>query len=340
MNDQLHPDLSRLQQQYMQLFQAVTDQTMSVDQALSTLGALKAIDGAGYEWSYTPDGQLVRAVPGQPGQPAQPWEFTPPQLPPHASDPGLYAPGPGPFGAPGTSPFGGPPTGFPGQAAPAPQAPSGRYAGAPARSLPSNVAGGDARQPNPIVARLLGILRTQGKLMAVIAVCAVLLLVALGQLRGDERGPTVADGVPVTPPAPVEVPIIPAPQPTMPGQGGSGDGPAGEGAAGTPASTAPDGDRVLAVFSALRSADVALLETTVVQTGTPLATRLLAAQLAGFAAVGLELVADPAAASGDGQATQTWRVIDLDTGETLNTLTIDWVLRDGQWLISSVPPLG
>jgi hypothetical protein len=339
MTDQLHPDLARLQQQYMQLFQAVTDQTMTVDQAMATLAAMKAFDGAGYEWSYTPAGQLVKAAPGQPGQPAEPWEFTPPQLPPHASDPGLQRPGGG-FPPQAPSGFGGPSSGFP------PQAPSGfggpspdtyrpqpsSFGTPPARSLPADLSGQPTKAKNPLAGKLGNLVGGNLKLIGVAVLCVVLLVVGLGQLRGGDSGPTVADLPATPPPAPVEVPIIPLPVPAEPG--GSSDDAASAG------TTAPDGDRVLAVFAALRSADVALLAAAIAEPAPPLPTRLLAAQLAGFNLVGLELVADPAAPSGEGQATQTWRVVDRDSAETLNTLTIVWVLRDGVWLVSSVPPLG
>lgn len=346
MTDQLHPDLVRLQQQYMQLVQAVNAQTMSVDQAMASLTAMKAIDGAGYEWSYNTNGELVRAIPGQPGQPTEPWEFSPPQLPPHASDPGLNnqtpfgqqfgQPAPyGPVGQPGAQQasqhgqFG--PAAFPGPATtPSPVQFRPQTAGH-ARSLPSDMPGQQSSR-GALLSNTVELLRANLKLIAVGVVCLVLVVVGLGQLRGGDSGPTVADAVPAPPPAPIEVPILPAP--TVPAP----DAP--DGGADDSASSAPDGDRVLQVFSALASADVALLEEAVVSTGSPLSTRLLAAQLAGFASVGLELVADTAVPSGDGQAVQTWRVTDRDTSETLNTVTVTWVWRDGVWLVASIPPLG
>jgi hypothetical protein len=348
MTEQLHPDLARLQQQYMQLFQAVTDQTMSVDQAMATLQALKAIDGAGYEWSYTPNGQLVRAIPGQPGQPTEPWEFTPPQLPPHASDPGLtqfgggqFAP-PAGFGGGQFAPQQGNPANFGGYPQQAPGQAGGGYSplsGPPARSLPSTLPGQTGAK-NPKATQLLGMLRANGKLLGVGAVCVVLLLVGLNTLRGGDSGPTVADAVPTPPPAPIEVPILPAP--TLPGDGGGDTGgePSEDAEAEETQPSVPDGDRVLEVLGALRSGDADRVASVVAEPGTTLQVRLLAAQLSGFATVGLELVADPAAESGDGQATQNWRVVDRDTAETLNTVTVTWVLREGRWLVTAVPPLG
>lgn len=338
MTEQLHPDLHRLQQQYLQLVQAVNDQTMSVDQAMATLQALKVIDGAGYEWAYTPAGQLTRAVPGQGGQPAEPWEFTTPQLPPHASDPGLAQMGGGtPFPPPYPDHSGSyPPQQAPGY--PPQQAPGySQLGGPPTRSLPSSLPNGQGKAHSALVGRLTGLLRLHGKLIGVGAACVMLLVVGLGQLRGVDSGPTVADAVPVNPPAPVEIPVIPAPVPAPQPEGGTGSEPEQETA---PELAAPDGDRVIAVLTALRSAQVELLEDTVVTAGSRLSSRLLAAQLSGFPAVGLELVADPAAPSGEGLATQTWRVVELNTGETLNSVTVDWVLRDGRWLVSTVPPLG
>lgn len=368
MESNIHPDLSQLQARYMQLVQAVDEQTMEINDAMSSLQAMKVIDGSGAEWSYTPAGQLVRAAtPGDTPVPAEPWEFVAAQLPPRQEENQFQAPfpqQPQQFSAP--QPFdpqaqnaGWPQQGMPAQGQSWPQqggyaqppgtpqfgaAPGGFTPGYPqqgggGRPLPGQQQPGPS---NPIVAKALALVKENSRTLIVAAV-ALVIIVMVAARGGGEPETTIQDPIPVAP-APQE----PAPEETSP-EPSPEAGPAGEQTEepqeGEPgeeeALTAPTGDDTLAAITALTTGDRTVVSEFAIGEVEEADLRLLSAQLHGLDKAFLDLVADPAAPEGERVAVQAWRVIDVTNGQTLREYLVRWRLPEGsaRWMLDGVPAL-
>lgn len=79
---EIHPELAKLQQDYLQLYNDVNSGAVTPEQAQQVLANLTSLDGDGALWSIDPNtGRLQRAMPGQPPQPAEPHQFAPSRLP-------------------------------------------------------------------------------------------------------------------------------------------------------------------------------------------------------------------------------------------------------------------
>jgi len=78
----MHPELERLNQQYLNLVADLSAGYVSQTDALRVLEGLTAVDGQGWVWSIDPyTGMFVRALPGQAPVPADEREFVPALLP-------------------------------------------------------------------------------------------------------------------------------------------------------------------------------------------------------------------------------------------------------------------
>lgn len=332
MDPNIHPDLHQLHQRYLQLVQAVNDQTMPIEDAVTSLEAMRVIDGSGAEWSYTTAGQLVRAEgPGAEPVPSEPWAFVAPQLPPRPDQNQWQAPfptqAPQPTEAGTPAGWGSPQGGQPGY----PPASGGPQQSG--RPLPGS--GGTSGKGIPALQPIIGILKENGKTIVVAIVVAVLVFVVTG--RSGDPEPDPVDSIPVAPapqlpqmptPTTPEAPTTPEPEPEPEPE--------------TPAEEplVPTGDEVVAVIEAVRSGDMDLIAAASQNYGEETDMRILAAQLAGLEAVGLGLTADPAAPGEDGQALQNWLLVDILTGETLRTYPVVWERTEaGQWLLVEIPDL-
>lgn len=369
MDANIHPDLQQLQSRYMQLVQSVNDGTMSPDDAMMTLAAMKVFDGAGAEWSYTPNGQLMRA--GQPGeepQPAEPWSFVAAQQPPRPEEAQWQAPFPSPAGQPGFPPQAGQPMGGgyaqPGQMGPGQMGPGqmgGGYAqpgqmgpgqmaqpmggGYPAqagRPLPGSAASRASSMP-AWLERPAAIVRANLRTIIVAAVAIALVLVVVALRGGGEE--TSVDGVPVIPaepalPQPQETPDQQPPagpnedeQPADPDTGSPEDGGDAE-----EAQTVPSASDVEEAVLALSSGEPEQAAARLRQELEPLELRLYAAQLRGLPTVGMDIVTELAEPAGEGRARQVWRLIDVRTEETLSIFEAAWVQNDeGVWQLETTP---
>ena len=96
----MHPELQRIEDQYLQLVASVQAGHMSEDEGIATIGRVAAVDGDGAAWTIDPySGLFSRAFPGQSPEPANPALFAPGRLPaPPGGDVGM----PGPWGVPPT----------------------------------------------------------------------------------------------------------------------------------------------------------------------------------------------------------------------------------------------
>lgn len=328
MDANIHPDLHQLHQRYLQLVQAVNDQTMSIDDAVASLEAMRVIDGSGSEWSYTTAGQLVRAEqPGGEQIPSEPWAFVAAQLPPRAAENQWQAP----FPTGGATPQ----PGYPQQGAWQGQPPTGSHQAPGGRALPGGTQGRKLNIPG--IDPVLDIVKANGKTIIVAVLVAAVVFAITGRGGTPDPAPTVADSIPVVPaPGPPAGTALPNVDSSPENVTAPEDVVEPE-----PELLVPTGDDVLAALTALRSGDVRLLAAAVVTVGDETGMRLLAAQLAGLENVALGLKADPAAPDGDGVAVQNWLLVDAVTGETLRTYPMTWLKQEsGQWLLKEAPDLG
>jgi len=92
----LHPELTKLVNNFHKLREHVTDGSLSPEEANGSLYAYSCIDGDGFEWRIDPSGYFTRARPGG-AEPAacDPSLFKAPQLPPMRGE--AAADGPFPY---------------------------------------------------------------------------------------------------------------------------------------------------------------------------------------------------------------------------------------------------
>jgi len=77
----VHPDLLQLQQHYNHVLDEYEAKNLSYDDAMATLAAMTAVDGAGWIWSIDAQtGSFVKARPGGEAEPAHESTFVPAQL--------------------------------------------------------------------------------------------------------------------------------------------------------------------------------------------------------------------------------------------------------------------
>jgi hypothetical protein len=96
----MHPELQRLEQQYMNLVAELQAGHILEEDALRVLAGFTAIDGEGAVWSIDPfTGEFVRAFPNSTPTPTDPSAFAPSQLPvvpvrvpPHGTSPDQVSP--------------------------------------------------------------------------------------------------------------------------------------------------------------------------------------------------------------------------------------------------------
>lgn len=78
----MHPELQRIDEQYLALYADLQAGHISQADALASLASMTATDGEGWVWSIDPaTGNFLRGLPGQPGSPADPSLFSVSRLP-------------------------------------------------------------------------------------------------------------------------------------------------------------------------------------------------------------------------------------------------------------------
>lgn len=84
----LHPDLDALRRQYNQVLDELEAGNLSYEEALSTVQAMSAVDGAGFVWVIdTETGGFLRATPGESPEECDPGLFAAARIPSAGSSP-------------------------------------------------------------------------------------------------------------------------------------------------------------------------------------------------------------------------------------------------------------
>jgi len=84
----LHPDLDALRRQYNQVLDELEAGNLSYEEALSTVQAMSAVDGAGFIWVIdTETGGFLRATPGESPEECDPGLFAAARIPSAGSSP-------------------------------------------------------------------------------------------------------------------------------------------------------------------------------------------------------------------------------------------------------------
>ena len=239
----MHPELKRIEDQYLSLVADLQAGHIGQADALAVLANLTAVDGEGWVWSIDPySGEFLRALPGQPGAPADPSQFSvarlpvvPVEIPPH----GTPADQVSEYLHPNLRPL--PPT------------PVAERAVSSLSGMAGSIAGGlgDAAKP------VRGLLQGRGRTVIVVVVALVLLAALFAGRPGGEAG---SDATPTS----IPTPTVPPPTIVIGGEGSSSSVttvPASETASPTPTTLAPlPSDAELAeLLSLIGSGDPAAL---------------------------------------------------------------------------------
>lgn len=236
----MHPELRRIEEQYLALVADLQAGHVSQADAMVVLANLTAVDGEGWVWSIDPyTGDFLRALPGQPGSPADPSAFVvsrlpvvPVEVPPHGTPMAQVSE----FLHPNLRPL--------------PPAPASERA----MGALSGVAGGVANGLGAAARPLAGVLRGRGRTVVVVLV-AVLLVGALFTQRPGSDAPES------TSPESVATPTVPPPTIVIPGAETASTVPA-DGASTVPPSTlapVPTDAELAALLGLLGTGDAAAL---------------------------------------------------------------------------------
>lgn len=192
----MHPELMRIEEQYLSLVADLQAGHIGQADALAVLANLTAVDGEGWVWSIDPStGEFLRALPGQPGAFADPAQFSVSRLP--------------------VVPVEVPPHGTPAHQVseylhpnlrPTPPAPAAERAGQALSSAAGSIVSGIGGAAKPVRGLLAG--RGRSVLVILVAVVLVAALVA-GRPGGGESGTDVSSSSVPTPTVPPPTIVIP-----------------------------------------------------------------------------------------------------------------------------------
>lgn len=194
----MHPELKRIEEQYLSLVADLQAGHIGQADALAVLANLTAVDGEGWVWSIDPaTGEFLRSLPGQPGVFADPAQFSPARLP--------------------VVPVEIPPHGTPQHQVsdylhpnlrPVPPTPVTERAGQALSGVAGSIAGGLGGAAKPV----RGLLKGRGRTLAVV-VGALVLVAALVAGRPGGDGGAESE----TSPTSVPTPTVPPPTIVIPG---------------------------------------------------------------------------------------------------------------------------